>query len=263
MGLLRGADSAYPQPTYYKGFAIWGMYVGGDTPHVWTPEEVAATADEGVWGILPIVVPQQGVEWWAKAEEHLAELVAQAKSWGLPARSPLCLDLEEDQAAAIGTEWLPVGRRWALACYRAELVPWLYAPRSTLLQDDKSVRWMSGNPGDATWPVSLAPGVDAWQYATSADNGAIDLDAFPSSRTYLDPRSAVTAGAGGGTPPKPPPASPVTESGEDAYMTELSDRIDTLTAVVTSLNVRVAALEALEKTDKPDPTPAAGAAPTS
>lgn len=41
-GMLSFVDSAFPFPPYPKGDGI-AFYIGGDTPHIWTVKEVAAT----------------------------------------------------------------------------------------------------------------------------------------------------------------------------------------------------------------------------
>lgn len=41
MSDLKFGDSAYPPSPYPTGLDGWAFYIGGDTPHVWTPQEVS------------------------------------------------------------------------------------------------------------------------------------------------------------------------------------------------------------------------------
>ena len=148
MTLLRGADSAYPQPDLYEGHSIWGVYIGGDTPHVWTHAEVAALGTGGVRGVLPIVVPPQKEEWWAENDGYgtLEALVRAAVAWGLPRWSPLVLDVEEAQAEKIGSNTC---HAWAIACLAHGYVPWLYSSAGLLARDHWCRHWLAKWNGGA------------------------------------------------------------------------------------------------------------------
>lgn len=194
MTLLIGADSAVPQPDLYRGHTIWGVYVAGDTPHVWTQAEIAALGLGGVRGVLPIVVPPQDHAWWAENEGYgtLEALVRDAVAWGLPKGAPLALDVEEAQAVRIGPD---TGRCWAIACVAHGYRPWLYGPAGFLDRDHWCHHWLAKWYGDAgedhEAPVEIPPHHLGWQYAGDVEGGRIDRDVFAPGHTFLTPELKV------------------------------------------------------------------------
>ena len=194
MEILKGADSAVPQPGLYPSHDVWGVYIAGATPHAWTHAEVAALRSGGVRGVLPIVVPSQKEEWWLENEGYgvLEGLVREAVAWGLPHGAPLVLDVEEAQSVKIGSGTCHC---WAIACLAHGYIPWLYGPAGFLARDHWCHHWL------ASWVV--ASGVDhdppekllanylGWQYAGNVEGGRIDRDIFAARHTYLTPERTI------------------------------------------------------------------------
>ena len=192
---LLGADSATPKPTKYRGHRIWGVYVAGDTFHVWSKEEFAELANHGIQGILPIVVPPQKERWWVDNHGYaiLEQLVREAIAWGLPEGSPLCLDIEESQAEAIPPT-PDVARAWAVACKAHKLIPWCYSPRKFL--DPYNNRWLAEWPDVTPKNPQVPEGYRGWQYAGNVDG--IDLDVFLANEIFLSPELKVVKVEEGG-----------------------------------------------------------------
>ena len=195
MTSLLGGDSAAPRPTRYQGKKIWGVYVAGDTFHVWSKEEFAELANHGIQGILPIVVPPQKERWWVDNHGYaiLEQLVREAIAWGLPEGSPLCLDIEESQAEAIPPT-PDVARAWAVACKAHKLIPWCYSPRKFL--DPYNNRWLAEWPDVTPKNPQVPEGYRGWQYAGNVDG--IDLDVFLANEIFLSPELKVVKVEEGG-----------------------------------------------------------------
>ena len=187
MNTLTGADSAFPQPAQYSGKKVWGVYVAGATPHIWTKEEVAELGAHGVEGVLPIVVPSQQEEWWLLnfGYAQLEELVREAMSWGVPTGSPLCLDVEEGQSSRFGANSSNIARSWAVACRTHGLVSWTYGSASFLESDLWSNKWLAQWPAVAPSDPVPPTNYRGWQYR-GGENG-IDLDVFLANETFLSP----------------------------------------------------------------------------
>ena len=240
MTLLTGADSAVPQPDLYRGHTIWGVYIAGDTPHVWTHAEVAALAAHGVRGVLPIAVPPQKESWWVEDKGYgtnegygtLEGLVRAAAVWGLPHGSPLVLDVEEAQAEKIGSNTC---HAWAIACGVHHYIPWIYSSAGLLARDHWCRHWLAkwyGEAGeDHEAPPALLLNDVGWQYAGNVENGRIDRDIFAAGQTYLTPQlkveviMSVNAGEAAFGTPVPPdapaePAAPVEPTAEEIAAAE-------------------------------------------
>jgi hypothetical protein len=178
----------------YEGCSIWAVYIAGDTFHVWTHAEVAALAEGGVRGVLPIVVPDQKANWWAENDGYgaLEALVRDAVAWGLPEGSPLVLDVEEGQAVHIGSNTC---HAWAIACGVHHYLPWLYSSAGFLARDHWCHHWLAKWYGPAEYdhiaPTELPPEHLGWQYAGDVEGGRIDRDIFASAQTYLTPQLKV------------------------------------------------------------------------
>lgn len=185
MPALTGGDSATPKPT--QGRKIWGVYVAGDTFHVWTKEEVAALAKSGVQGVMPIVVPPQNESWWLENAGYATTeaLVREAKAWGVPKGAPLCLDLEEGQTARMANI-VDVFHGWAVATRTHGYRTWTYGGRTALAQDHYGFRWLAEWPDVTPTNPQLPVGFNGWQYATVTAEG-IDLDIFQTNRDYMTP----------------------------------------------------------------------------
>ena len=187
---LSGADSALPQPSRYEGKKIWGVYVAGEAFHLWTKLEVAQLAGFGIEGVLPIVVPPQKEEWWLTNFGYatLEQLVREAVVWGLPEGSPLCLDVEEGQAARMNGA-ADVARSWAVACNTHDLIPWAYSSAPFLALDRFNNKWLAHWPTPTPAHPEVPEGFRGWQYAGNVEG--IDLDVFRPGETFLSPHLKV------------------------------------------------------------------------
>lgn len=211
MTILKGGDSAEPQPSQYAGHDIWCWYVAGATPHVWTKEEVAELAAHGIKGTLPIVVPPQDEKWWENNDGYpvLEAFVREALAWGIPNGSPLVLDVEEGQAVQIhGSN---TQHAWAVACRTHGLVPWTYSDAVFLLADQWANRWLAHWPEPAPTDPQMPAEMSGWQYASGELS---DSSIFESDRDYLTPDLRVVnlGAAAEGVPsapatPEPSPAA--------------------------------------------------------
>jgi hypothetical protein len=167
---------------------------------------VRATAQHGIQGVLPIVVPSQTTDWWLDNAGYaeLELLVRQALAWGIPKGSPLCLDIEEHQSEKMNNA-VDVARAWAIACEQRGLRPWAYGSASFLDKDIYNNRWLAEWPN--VTPVDPDPpkGYRAWQYKGN-DNG-IDHDVFLANEIFLSPHlKPVKIDAGGLVTPAVEPA---------------------------------------------------------
>jgi hypothetical protein len=202
MTFLPGADSATPKPAQYFRRKVWGVYVAGDTFHVWTHAEVAELARYGVEGVIPIVVPPQNERWWDDNYGYatLEALVREAKAWGLPEGSPICLDVEEGQSSQMAAP-ADVLHAWQVAVAVHHFRGWTYGSQAFLLNDHWGLRWMADWPEPTPVDPQLPQGFAGWQYA-SRDALGIDLDIFEGGRDYLSPHLEVV------TLPSPVPVIP-------------------------------------------------------
>ena len=191
--MIRGIDCSTPQPRHYAGAQWCGVYVAGDTPHVWTHEELGGLSAAGIKAALPIAVPPQDWPWPASdptltpdISGVLQGLCQAAHAWGLPAGSPLVLDCEAGQGDAMtlgpGRDWLPLVRRaWTQWCGLYGYVPWWYgAQRHQGITP--AHRWIVADPFPGTG--AMPPGASAVQYAQSPD-GAVDLDMAANGLVWL------------------------------------------------------------------------------
>lgn len=189
MTVLIGADSSSPQPTQYEGKKVWGVYIAGATPHIWTKEEVAELGAHGVEGVMPIVVPPQDVDWWSENYGYatLEAMAREALAWGLPEGSPLCLDIEEAQSTAIikSGSAADVMHAWAVATRVHNLRTWTYGPAEFLAHDHWALLWLASWPEVTPESPELPAGYQGWQYRGGVDG--IDLDIFEEGRDYLSP----------------------------------------------------------------------------
>jgi hypothetical protein len=147
---LTGFDSAYPPSNPPPDQVVFG-YLGGDTPHVWTPAEWAAQKARyrvGIWTRSNPVGAAQG-----KSEGEAA--VAAWRALGAPAGTLLVLDYE----TAINSAYLTAFDDAAVAggCKVA-----VYGSTSTVYRNPKP----SGGyfPADITNTPHLVPGTLITQY---------------------------------------------------------------------------------------------------
>lgn len=198
-----GADSEVP-PSAVGNAQVWGIYVaGGGAGHIWSREEAAALK---VPAELPIAVPEQTWPWPKGIAGTCAELVAEARHWGIPHLSPLALDIEENQAEEMGpTNLASVWQHWCLACETPVScglpahIPWGYGSRHSLGLGPAGLRkWLAAwlfPAGEAPAnPPAPAVGFAGWQYAGNVPHpgGTRDLDVFADGYRFALPSMAGT-----------------------------------------------------------------------
>lgn len=222
MTSLPGGDSATPKKAEYLGKRVWGVYVAGDTFHVWTKWEVAQLVKFGITGVMPIVVPPQNEDWWMENYGYatLEALVREAKAWGVPPESPLCLDIEQGQAEKMSDPG-NIAHAWAVATRQHNYRTWTYSGKTYLANDRYGFKWLADWPEVAPTNPEVPQGYNAWQYATDTAKG-IDLDVFQAGRDYMTPDLKVVvleapaikehAISAEGT-------DPATDAGEDSHET--------------------------------------------
>jgi hypothetical protein len=190
--ILFGGDSATPKPAQYQGKKVWGVYVAGDTFRVWTKAEVEELSQHGIEGVMPIVVPPQNQDWWLDNGGYatLEQLVREAKAWGVPEESPLCLDIEEHQFEAMGPHVVKMVQMWAQASRAHKYRTWTYGSLTCLRNDLYGFKWVAAWPDPTPTNPEIPAGFNAWQYATRPAEG-IDLDIFEAGRDYMTPDRKV------------------------------------------------------------------------
>src|ERR1700722_14341744 len=127
VALERGEDAAYypPADVDLSGVDVFGVYVAGTTPHIWTRAEVASLGPRGVRAVLPIVVPHELDP--AQALSEIIGLVAAAINWGVPEGAPIFFDLEYSLTSAAGEAGtVGIGVRIVQACAAVRRWPWIY-----------------------------------------------------------------------------------------------------------------------------------------
>lgn len=173
--LVDAADCAYPPPAHLGWPATVRVvcgYLGGDTPHVWTPAEIAAVTTTGrLWcGIW--TAPSRGqhlVAATGTADGHGA--AARLATLGLDSALPVFYDIEHDTYAAS-----PAGALAARDAFRATLAShgyrsvWAYLPWAA--QTDWVAKWQIGRP------TSLPAGTVGWQWSGSTASEPYDRSVF-------------------------------------------------------------------------------------
>lgn len=195
------ADSAYPLTTYpptWNGVPIegWGFYLGGNTPHVWTSQEVAALALRYRY-LLPIYTCSNpaGRDPAADARQFVDEL----RALGVPRGVLVQLDYETAIDSAYEIEF-------AAALRAAGYVVELYGSASTVAQNLRP----DGGYDAAAWTGRDTPPADTAEQFV--DVGAYDLNDFRPTAPLWD----VTA--------QTIPAAPVAAIEEDDDMPQQIER---------------------------------------
>ena len=116
-------------------------------------------------------------------------LVREAKAWGVPKGSPLCLDIEQHQADQMPAK-SDVAHAWATATRAHGYRTWTYSGLSYLANDHYGFRWVADWPNPTPSNPQLPQGFNAWQYATVTKDG-IDLAIFEAGRDYMTPHLGV------------------------------------------------------------------------
>lgn len=189
---------------------------GTHTPAPMSADQVKALASEGIEGIVATVVPPQDEVWWDpdSVAGYLDGLAQGARDFGLPAGSPLELDVEQPQSAAIGAARGFVAHAWAMATRGHFLEPWAYSDAVYLSGDlwghKRLAQWPepAGSAPDPL-PTEVPSGYDAWQFAgdVAGTVGRVDLDLVREGTTVTAVALSGTIEIGV-TPPPPPPGPP-------------------------------------------------------
>lgn len=177
-------DSAWPPATYpteFNGLPVigWCVYIGGNTPHVWTDAEIQnLKAQPHIRYLLPIFTRShpQGAD--AVADATVA--VAWAEAHGQPAGTLIMWDYETAVDSAYERDV-----DGYLRSYSFHEV--LYGSKSTVTQNARP----SGGYDEAAWTgADYAPGDTGDQFV---DVGAYDLNEFRSTAPLWDLHPAPVA----------------------------------------------------------------------
>lgn len=187
--LRRVADGAYPQPDY--GFlpadvTTWAGYLGGHTPHAWTPREMAAAREAGLswWGIWTAPVGRVFTRDMAVAEA--AGTVAALVACDYSRTDPVFLDVEYSTWAAdpVSCEAAVDAWRTGVAGAGWHRTHW-YGP------------WASSADWAAMWtgvrPASLPGGLVGWQYDHALAGDRYDVSVFDFDLIYPTGGSPMSA----------------------------------------------------------------------
>lgn len=188
MTLTHVADAAYPfdYSLLPADVSVVLGYLGGDTPHVWTPAEVAECQATGrqwcpIWTAPNpgAVLTANGVN--ADAQAFITELVARRH----PMDDPVFYDVEASTWNATGTDARTRVLRWQ-GVMRGAGYPnaYVYAP------------WLARTEWGANWvgyrPMSLPAGRVGWQYVNAQPGKPFDLSVFDPSIFGGDMPAQVT-----------------------------------------------------------------------
>jgi hypothetical protein len=190
-------DASTPSPDPH--LEVCGFYIGGDTPHVWTDEEIVGQSAR--WR-LPIYVCDDPAK--RNPSSDAADAVAWLRAHNVPAGSALGLDFETAVDGAYVTAFDTVVRAagWTLL---------LYGSLSTVVQNPR--------PSAGYWTASWSgePHMDAdaaaTQYASDTQLGiGYDLSLVADSLVLWDTQD----------PPAPAPAPTVQEDDDMQQIEPLS-----------------------------------------
>lgn len=203
MNPIYGIDCAFVPPAEdFKGKQILGVYGGefGDTPHIWTPEQIAATIVLGIKGIYVLFVPPP--QFWTTMRQSLRDLLFGSPLWKhLPHFCPCYIDIERNQQDEMGPWYMEqVGHVWTDVCYNdagsifhKQVISGMYASPDGLAVQPISIRrilaeWLEPAGSVPQTPPTAPPaGYTGWQYAGNADSGTADLDVFSSGYRWALP----------------------------------------------------------------------------
>lgn len=170
-------DSANP-PAAYPKVDAWAFYVHGDTPHVWTDEEVAAIPCRYR---LPILTRNIGGD----PAKDAAALIAWCRAHGQPAGTLTALDFED----RVDPIYL---RAYDTAVHAAGWLVAVYGQQSTVLGNPRPSGgyWVANWDRDAA-ATRLASGWAARQYAGDTQLGhPWDLSVVAADTPLWDTRGA-------------------------------------------------------------------------
>ncbi|HET6909071.1 MAG TPA: hypothetical protein VFH54_07020 [Mycobacteriales bacterium] len=187
MGLRLVADAAYPFD-YSKlpaGVGAVAGYVGGDTPHVWTPAEIAAVKATGRqwWGIW--TAPSTGeVLTSRQGSNDGADMASALNRIGYPKTLPVFYDIEQGTWNAS-----PAGARAAISAWKTALHAAGWASAYAYVPLAAGFDWIADWTGRA--PETLPTGVIGQQWAGNQDGDTYDLSSF--TDTLFGDDMALTA----------------------------------------------------------------------
>ncbi len=163
-------DAAFPPPAP-PATDVVGFYIGGDTPHVWSAEELAA---QPARYRLPIWVRSDPAQAIGSDDAVLA--LDQLRALGAPGGCTVVLDLE---TAVTGS---------FVRGFGAQMAPQhpviVYGSSSTLFENPALAGYFVAKPGATATPA----GCVAVQYAEDVDGGAYDLSWISSTVPLWDTR---------------------------------------------------------------------------
>lgn len=173
--LIQGYDAStppWPVPAIYK---VTGGYIGGATPHVWTPNEWRTQA---LAKKLPIYVPSYFHDGILRPGTDAVECVQALKAAGVPQGVCVGLDLETLIAPAYVESFDSV-------LFSAGWRVLEYGSSSTIFKNPKTSAgyWVATRPHNPDFPGygNLYPGSVATQ---TDDVGPYDVDVFDASLVF-------------------------------------------------------------------------------
>jgi hypothetical protein len=185
-------DCAYPlksYPTEFDGQPVTGgsFYIGGDTPHVWTAQEVAELKANYQF-VLPIYTCSNPSS--RSALLDAADAIGDLKAYGAPKGILVMLDYETARFPMYTTVF-------ASKLQEAGYTEILYGSGSTVTSNPRP----SGGYDEAVWtgklPVSLPTGAEAEQFT---DAGSFDVNLFASSAPLWNTRTGQPNGVAAPAP---------------------------------------------------------------
>lgn len=196
---LKFYDAAVPPPHAPAGMDGVAVYIGGDTPHIWTAAEIKSA---GVRYVLPVFVRSNPAG--ASATADAAAAIARLHQIGAPKG---CIVSWDTETAASPTYMRAVHQEITTAGYR--------------LMDYGSQSAVFGNQlpgGDYYWGAHWTgtEHIDAGDAGTQyVDAGPYDLDVFKPGLPFWDTRAGKAAPAG------PPPRTIVNTDWQEKIMQQL------------------------------------------
>ncbi len=184
MTYLTGGDAAYPPPggKYPPEVKVGAFYIGGDTPHVWTTDEITEMATT-VDYLLPVYVRSNPGN--VSAQADAADALSRLAVVGAPATCLVALDIEtSDDPAYVAEFKTSMGQHPVV----------VYGSAGNLFQASTPPYWVA-LPG-AVAPDTSMTGTEGTQYQwdqsydlTWWDEAFIEAHAWPVKPTTPPPHS--------------------------------------------------------------------------